>query len=73
MVVRGFVHPWRLKIVAQEAQDANSIGNRSGRVRMMDIHVKQTQSVVEHVWMVHVKVNSASSPESCKMLTFTIE
>jgi hypothetical protein len=49
MVALGFVLLWRLKIVAQKVQDASSIRNRFGRVRMMDIHVKQMQSVVDYV------------------------
>ena len=47
--VQGFAHPWRLKIVAQKERDAISIRNRSGRVRTMDMYVKWTRSVVDHV------------------------
>ncbi len=66
MAVQGFVHLWRLKIAAQKARDAISISSWFGRVEMMDMHVHQMQSVVDHVWMVHVEVelDPASSPNS---------
>mmetsp|Transcript_17473 Transcript_17473/g.25974 ORF Transcript_17473/g.25974 Transcript_17473/m.25974 type:complete len:106 (-) Transcript_17473:57-374(-) len=46
---QGFVHLWRLKIVAQKARAAISISSRYGRVRTMVMHVKQMRSVADHV------------------------
>ena len=48
-LMRGFVHLWRLKIVAQKARDANMIMNLFGLAHMMGIHVNRTMSVVDHV------------------------
>lgn len=49
VLAQGYVHLKSLKMGAQKARGAISIGNWSGRVEMMDMHAHQMQSVVDHV------------------------
>ena len=70
MIIQGSVHLWRLKIAVQKARGAISISSWFGRVEMMDMHVQQMQSVVDHVRMVRVEVGLnplASSPSLAEL------